>query len=527
MTARLEGLLFWLALAVIAAAMAIRLVPLASDPATLTQLFVTEDGYLLLTVARNLALGNGLSVADGTIATNGIQPLATFLYALPYLATGGNKMAGLWGVMAMAAVISAAVTFMVWRFARHGLSTGSDTPWGAALPLLTAALWVAGPLMLLHAMNGLETGLYTLIVLVTVLYAGRLFENRTAFAWRDRILLGLLLGLVFLARNDGAFLVAAILGVRFVQSLAAGGLALRRSLEEVVPPGVISLVVASPWLAYNYSLTGSIVPISGQAQSLKAGFADNLALSPIKLFETMFPMLPLPGSVEALPGLAPVAGGVVALVLAVFLWRRLSVGDGYRWAVLAYALYALAIFSYYSLFFGAPHFLSRYFAPMAPLLIVAALWVGRDLAGLILGAARRELVAGALAGLAVCLALALTARQLLPGVRSQGHFQVVDWVEDNLDRRDWVAAVQTGTLGYWHDRTINLDGKVNPQALAARKADGHVYGYVVNSQIVAIADWVGVAKWADSDKAGFSRAFALELLDRERNLAVLLRRQGR
>ncbi|MEL6475783.1 MAG: hypothetical protein AAFR17_00535 [Pseudomonadota bacterium] len=519
----LNRALIGLFLAAIGLGMAVRLIPLVSDPSVLTQIFVTEDGYLLLTVARNLALGNGLSVAEGTIATNGIQPLATFLYALPYLATGGDKVAGLWGVMALAVLISAAVTWAVWRFAFRALAVVPGE--GGALPLLTAALWVAGPLLLLHAMNGLETGLYTLMVLCTVLYAGHLFQRREGFSWGDRIVLGLLLGLVFLARNDGAFLVAALLGTRFVQRLISGGLV--RGLSDVVPPGLLSLAIAAPWLAYNYTLTGSIIPISGQAQSLKAGFADNLALSPVKLFETMFPMLPLPGSVEAIPLVPPIAGAVVAVIALAYLLRRLSVADGYRWAVLAYALYGCAIFAYYSLFFGAPHFLSRYFAPMAPLLIAAAVWVGRDLMGLVLGAERRGLAMGFIGGMALCLAMALTVRQVLPGVRSHGHFQVVEWVEDNIAREDWVAAVQTGTLGYWHDRTINLDGKVNPAALAARKADGHIFNYVVDSEIVAIADWIGVAKWADSEKAGFKTVFGLEVADRDRNLAVLLRREAR
>ena len=63
-----------------------RLATLALPQMPMAEFFVTEDGYLMLTVARNLALGNGLSVSDGQIITNGIQPLATFVYSLPFLA---------------------------------------------------------------------------------------------------------------------------------------------------------------------------------------------------------------------------------------------------------------------------------------------------------------------------------------------------------------------------------------------------------------------------------------------------------
>ena len=50
---------------------------------------LTEDAYYALTVSRNLALGNGLTI-DGVHATNGFQPLFTLLCALAYLPTGGD-----------------------------------------------------------------------------------------------------------------------------------------------------------------------------------------------------------------------------------------------------------------------------------------------------------------------------------------------------------------------------------------------------------------------------------------------------
>ena len=61
--------------------------------------------------------------------------------------------------------------------------------------------------------------------------------------------------------------------------------------------------------------------------------------------------------------------------------------------------------------------------------------------------------------LAALWLIALDTRLYLRGT-SHEHFQVIDWVEQNVPDDTWVAAVQSGTLGYYHDRTINLDGKV-------------------------------------------------------------------
>jgi len=88
----------------------------------------------------------------------------------------------------------------------------------------------------------------------------------------------------------------------------------------------------------------------------------------------------------------------------------------------------------------------------------------------------------------------------------------------------WVAAPQSGTLGFFHDRTINLDGKVNPAALAVRRADGSVTRYVLEKrEIEYLADWEGIASWATQPP--IAAQFELVVDDPGRNLAVLRRRE--
>ena len=89
-------------------------------------------------------------------------------------------------------------------------------------------------------------------------------------------------------------------------------------------------------------------------------------------------------------------------------------------------------------------------------------------------------------------------------------------------KRGW--APQSGTLGFFHDRTINLDGKVNPDALRAKLAEGGVIPYVVrNNKIEYIADWAGFAQWSQIEKAGFNQKFKLIVDDKDANLAVFRR----
>jgi hypothetical protein len=515
-----EKILFRVLMAVLVLGTLYRLFPIFTGQPQLSEFFMTEDGYLLLTVARNMAIGLGMSVSEGTIATNGVQPLVTFLFAIPYVLTGGDKVSSLVGIHLIAAAIALGGAFAVRAFAARVLEPQDDDPlW----PWLVAGLWFTGPLLLLHTMNALETGLYTLFLLLSLIQFARVLDKGGAATLADRLLLGALCGLTFLARNDGAFLVTAIFAIWALRELFGLRAGFGATLIRVVPPGLLSLLIAAPWLINNKLKFGSIVPISGTAQSENAEFAGNLPLVPVRLFEHLLPMLPIPARLE---WQTPVMLVTLAVVLPVLVWFFLACwrrGGTIRLVVAAYAVHGLLLVSYYGLFFGASHFLGRYLAPLAPLLILASVSVLLDLARRISRDRAGTLAAAAgLAGLT--LSVLLLVRLLLPGVRVHEHFQVVRWVDENVPAETWVGAVQTGTLGYWHDRTINLDGKVNPQALAEKLEKGNVLEYIVNSEIAYLADWKGIAGWATKTDGNFDQVFELIVNEPARNLAVLQRR---
>src|SRR6478735_6387630 len=105
----------WLLLAT---GLAARLSPLLDVEGRLYWMFLSEDGYLMQTIARNMAIGLGMSTANGTMPTNGVQPLATFLYAGLHALAGGNKMLAIGYVTVFATTVSAAATWVFWRLGR-------------------------------------------------------------------------------------------------------------------------------------------------------------------------------------------------------------------------------------------------------------------------------------------------------------------------------------------------------------------------------------------------------------------------
>jgi hypothetical protein len=516
----LDRLLFRIIVIVLIAGTIYRLFPVVTGQPDLSEFFMTEDGYLMLTVARNIAIGLGMSVSDGTIATNGVQPLATFLFAIPYVLTGGDKVTSLIGIHLISALIAVGGVFVVRAFAVRVLERQDDR---AVWAWLVAALWSVSPLLVRHTMNGLETGLYTLVAVLTLLQFARLLAKGDQAGLSDRLLLGALCGLAFLSRNDAVFLVTSIFVVWALYELITRRTGIIATAARLIPPGVVSLLVSAPWLINNQIKFGSIVPISGSAQSFGSSFGQNLQLVPVKLFEYLFPMLPVPGALETNTAFVAVCIALVLGIMGWFLIQSWKRGGTIRLVIAAYAIHCLLLALYYGLFFGAPHFISRYLSVAAPLMIIATLSVALDLFGALLkDKAGAAIAVSGLAGLA--LSMVLLGMNLRPGAVVQGHTQVVQWVEENVPDETWVGAVQTGTLGYWHDRTINLDGKVNPDALAALVNEGHVLRYVVASPIEYVVDWAGVASWAERTDAGFSGAFELLFHDADRNLAVLHRR---
>lgn len=501
-----------------------RLWPLLAGMPLLSTFFIIEDGYITLTVARNIATGLGMTVSDGTIPTNGVQPLSTLLFALPYIALAADKVASLYLIHLMLAGFGLAAFLAVHAVARRILpeDTGGIWPWCVAL------LWFLGPLLLRHSMNGLETGLYTACVLCLLLLFHRLMVTGDAATTGQRLLLGAFCGLTVLARIDAVFLVTALFLVWAWDELFIRRNGFATMLARLVPPGVLSLLVAGPWFVSNFLRFGSIMPISGTSQSHLAGFGSNAGWVPVKLFETMMPMLPVPRVFEqSLPVqvLAMLAVVTCCIVLLVHTFRKSS--PAARRIVTVYMLFAVSLATYYGLFFGAPHFLGRYFAPLAPLLILAALVTVLQISQFSPQIGR--FVPPVYLGVSAFLCALLLGRALLPGVTKLGHEQVLAWTASNVPDAAWVAAAQTGALGYWHDRTINLDGKTNINALQAHWRDGHILNYVVEGPADYVIDWAAAADWHRHWGAseGFADAFEVAVEDPEINLGVLRRGEPR
>jgi len=494
-----------------------RVAPLFDAGGRLFRQFPSEDGYLMLTIARNVALGHGMAVSDGLQPTNGTQPLATLVWASVFWLTGGDRAHGVLGILLLQLVFACAGAWLLFRLARRLLE---PLPHGAACASFLAAAWFASPLAVMHSMNCLETGLYVLVIASVALAFA---ESPSARPWTVTRCLGLgaLLGVAFWARNDAVFLILAACLLHVGWAFVDPSKSLGRRFAETLAFGATSVLVASPWLVFNHVRFGGIVPVSGQSEALHAKFGENLWKIPNAIFEYAFLYLPIPNSLEESLVVHAVAC-VACVAVAALVLRAWRTGSPSARAVTALAaVFGLCLLLFYGLSFGAGYFFSRYAFALSPFLallfgaVLRRLWQEAD--------ARSWSWAVPFAAFGLCaLAAGLDARLYRNGTEHM-HFQVVEWVREHVADDAWVAAPQSGTLGFFHDKTINLDGKVNPAALAVRRADGEVTRYVLEqSRIEYLADWEGLASWATQPR--IAAQFELVVDDPAKNLAVLRRR---
>jgi hypothetical protein len=502
----------------------VRLAPLRSEESMLQS--ISEDGYLMMTVARNIALGLGMTTSNGTIPTNGVQPLSTFLWSGVYWLVAGDKVQGVLGIILIQFVIATLAAVLLWQI---GIRVLSSNPAKYYIVALAVAMWYANPLVTLnHTKNGLETGLYVLAVLGIVLLVITLTRK---WSLRDTVLMGFLLGITFWIRNDAAFLILAVcLTQLFLGSWQRQELWQRFFQVNVM--GTTTVLIALPWLIYNKVNFGAIMPISGQAESL-ISFGEGLPLLPSVLIEYFF-MFPLPSEIQKKLPIIFVCI-ILLIVIAIKLWQlysRLQSPIERRLFVIV-SLYLLGLSSFYSSYFGVPFFLARYLFPISPffalLWAVTVFWIWLRIPW-------RAIRYGISILFIVAMIIATVYRPIKD--KRISHFQMVTWVKQHVNEEEWIASIQTGYLGYFHDRTINLDGKVNPEALKAlqkalqqgktyRQREAELVNYIVNNridsqQIEYIINWVHANRRLNEYPI-IKQNFKVVVDDYQRNLGVLKR----
>lgn len=415
-----------------------------------------EDGYYSLTVARNLALGNGPTI-DGEMLTSGFQPLVTGMSSLCFVASGGDRILGLRFYLVLSLMVYAIAAWLFARLVARLLPTDTATQWQPAIELfyLTSLYQFT-----LH-FNGLETG----VLLLGYMLLARLFLSVPEHASRTWTLqLGVLLGLMILTRIDVLVPASMLMMWMLIKSKPD-----RRT--DVLLAGSCIMLIILPWFAYVYVNFGTIMPSGGAAQTSLVFTAERIEQAFINIAETLLPFAFLRFHL-----ISTIWGEVarIALFLALLplLWRtardlRNSAAPA-KGAIGVFAIGLLGMCVYYLATSFATWHYTRYFAPIALVILTLALIT-------LLRSRTRRYVNHTVFALYSLLFVTVVGAMLLgKGAGNEMIVHQLALVQELVPQTEVVASGQTGTLGFMRDRVLNIDGKVNHEALA-RKDDIPAY----------------------------------------------------
>ena len=480
------------------AALGLRLALAMRPAAFLDRLFVPDDTYYTLSIARSIARGLGPST-DGIHLTSGFQPLLAFLVA-PLLRLHDDPDFAFRTALVIGAISDAVTAWLVghlaFRTAERADESRARVPKAAAI--IATGAWGVSSAAIATSLNGLETSLALACTLGALAAWIEARERGTARAW---LLAGALLGLCLFARVDTVFFVALV----GVATLARAGV--RATLLSIGG----ALVSVGPWWAYALSRFGSIVPESGAAvreqtlmyKAMGMNVRDQLAWAAGSVVGP--PFFDSAWLREALGSGASAIGcalGVAFVVGALFVARQARHHDALR----VLALFAACLFLFYGLYLPATWFFRRYLvAPHAFVALVVAttaakVWSDRHGRPRL---ARAILVAGLACGALALVSVGRFATSKPTITVDQRHHGAKGYAEPARQILALappgavIGSFQSGALTWFADGSgktvVNLDGVVDGDAARAVR-EHRIAAFARSRGVTHLADWTVNAK---------------------------------
>lgn len=450
---------------------------------------IVEDGYYALSVASNIASGHGVTI-DGVHKTNGFQPLFTFLCVPAFLLAGGNQYMAIRFVLLLHWLIFLLTAYVMGRIAVD--STGTKVHWQHSPTFWWIFyLFVSFTLLFIVNFNGLETGFLLFLYACTWRY----YQKTGITTWKQTVLFAIILGLLVLTRIDAVFFVMIFTLFYFFSN---SGTFVQR-LKRCCTLGGISFIVSSPWWIFNYINFGSFFPTSGKAYQSWITLGTLFHTSSLERFRdaymaltrVLMPVVYL--GQNTYEGIAvAVIRTILLLVSGWFLWHwrekikslfktNTNSDDTMRTIkfMIIFITACIVLIGSYILTFSATWFFTRYFAP---LLLVSVL-----ILGLFFSSMHAKYRAFMRMVIIILILPLFTVIILLQRGTFQSDFinNQIFLVQQHVPPDSKVAAFQTGTLGFFRPHIVNLDGKVNPDAVTYR---AHLLEYVQQNRVEWLCD---------------------------------------
>lgn len=409
--------------------------------------FPLDDSWIHQTYARNLADYGEWSFVRGEPSTASTAPLYSLLLAAGHVL---NLAPYFWAHVLGITSLTLGAVFA----ARVGEQLFPKIPfsgWATGLSILLTwhLVWAAA--------SGMETMQFMALSLLVIWLAFRELDERISPQPKHIVFRGAALGaaggLLFLTRPEGILLVglAGLLAL-----LSFGFNDWQRYFLWASGVGICWLVVVAPYVAYNYNLTGDLLPSTAAAKI--AENAPARAESILTRYAKMLAPLSAGAQLMGLPGI--VAGIWLTIKQAREDRKNVMLLLPFIWSIVHVTVYVLRL--------PAPYQHGRYVMPALPPLL---LYMAGGLIALVLRYKFSMMGRVLTRTIALGTALALPGFMWIGGQAYANDVRIINtemvktaqWVRDHVPPTEVFAVHDIGALGYFAPRSIiDTAGLVTP-----------------------------------------------------------------
>lgn len=211
--------------------------------------WLIDDSFIVMRVARNIALGHGFSF-DGIHPTTGVSFLWTYITSIAHIVF--NAEVAVKAALVLSTVLGGCSSLMVYLIAKQ-VSKNSQASW------LAFAMISLLPVPFFNAMNGMETAAVTLFILLAIACLPELYTDNAPPTLISGFSCGSFLGLALLTRSDAIFFVASIVLYLAIQATFSEHRkhgSLRQGLGIAFSLGISACVL----IVWQVLQTGSVLP---------------------------------------------------------------------------------------------------------------------------------------------------------------------------------------------------------------------------------------------------------------------------
>jgi hypothetical protein len=447
-------------------ATAIRIAFLTKTPIDIVA-YHQDDAFFYHEIARNAVQGNVFVISEG-IQTNGFHPL----YAI--LLTGIHSLSmylnlGLYAPIYLTVLINSIISIVTAIILYYILRELHSSYAG----VIAGSLWLSSSYVLSIYLEGMEISLQILFLSLLVYYICTNI-GEVAPSVKQSVIIGILIGAVFLSRMDGAFIAIGLAVTLLRPYKFKKKLINKKSLVSVIIIASVSLFISMPWFIYSITELHRLTPISGEAARLtqaNTGFVTNI-------FEVFYAlggaMTQTVISVDPLFGrsILGMASSAVVLILSLIIPTLYSMTHSRKsivkilnkidFLIVASALY----YSYYLLYQNG---VRRYYLLFTAFVTVIAVSIVVPISINELDSNIIKKVSVSLFSLVIIMNLAVGSSLLYsdpPREHLSTKVEQADWVNQNIPQEYVMGVDNGGVIQYFTDAdVIVLDSVINPEHL--------------------------------------------------------------